>query len=457
MLHSVLLQELARRNLSDYARLVFGFEPAQHHEYWLSLLSDEHVKRLLIIAPPESAKSTYTSLVFPTWYLGHHPEMGAAVISCTATQAQEFGNVISQLVDGDDVYHSVFRHIQPDKTSGWSKDHIYVHRENKKRPDPTFLFTGMGGPVIGRRFDLVIVDDPTDQEIAFSDVQRERQKIWFKQTLLSRLVRGGRCIVILTRWHEDDLAAELMRPEMGFTVVHLPAFDGEGNSYWPEQWPVTRLEEKRREVGSHIFRCMYMGDPSDPAGNIIKRDWWRYYDMPPSDFQRVIHSWDTAFKGTRGADYSVCTVWGETPFGYYLLDLWRGKVEFPELKRTAMAMYDRDRPHAILVEDAASGQSLTQALQRDTRLPIIPVKADRDKRSRVHAISPLIESGRAYIPEEAPWVQDYVEEMARFPSGAHDDQVDSSSQALLWLSQPREFVRKVVFDAVAEFGISVDL
>ena len=424
-MQSELSKELARRNLTDYGRYVFGLEPAAHHVKWLELLQDESVKRLLIIAPPESAKSTYVSVVFPGWYIGIHPEDAIALISCTATQAQEFGGAVSRTLESNPRYRTVFPHIIPWKDAGWSKEHLFVQRKRIARPDPTLMVTGMMGPIIGRRFNLVIIDDPTDQEIAYSEVQRERQKVWFKQTLLSRVTKAGRCIVILTRWHEDDLAAELMRPEMGFKVVHLPAII-DGKSYWPEHWPLEKLEARRREVGFHIFNCMYMGDPIDIAGTIWKKEWFQYYTLEPEKFRVKLQIWDTALKAHRKADFNVCITAGvDEHHRVHVMDVFRQKMEAPELEHAIVRQYERFKPDLVGIEDKVAGTTAIQRLRRERVIPVKAIKVETNKVLRARSVTPFFERGEVLFKANAKWIDELEHELMAFPMGRYDDQVDA--------------------------------
>lgn len=433
ILHKGLRRELARRSLTDFSRSVFGFEPAKHHLRWIELLEDETVQRLLIIAPPESAKSTYISVIFPSWYIGRHVRNACALISCTATQAEEFGGAITRTIETNPEYHATFPEVLPDKDAGWSKTHVFVQRPNVARPDPTLMVTGMMGPIIGRRFNLVIIDDPTDQEIAYSELQRERQKLWFKQTLLSRLVKTGRCIVILTRWHEDDLAAELMKPEMGFRVEHLPAII-DGESYWPEHWPLDKLHGKRMEVGYSIFRCMYLGDPVDLSGNIFKREWFQYFVLDPEGGRAKIQIWDTALKATRKSDFNVCAtgVLGENR-KVYVTDIFRAQMEAPELEKAIVAQYQRHKPSIVYIEEKAAAAAVIQRLQREMVIPIKAIHPEKNKMLRARAVTPLFERGEVLFKAGAAWTEELEHELLAFPLGKYDDQVDALVYLILEL------------------------
>ncbi|MCZ7616557.1 MAG: phage terminase large subunit [Ignavibacteriaceae bacterium] len=171
------------------------------------------------------------------------------------------------------------------------------------------------------------------------------------------------------------------------------------------------------------------------TSGIIKHDWWRYYDDENKLYeQRVlkkVQSWDTAFKKNQENDYSVCTTWLVGANAYYLLEMWKGRVEFPELKRKVVELYEMHKANEILIEDKASGQSLLQELQRNTRLPIKAIKVDQDKIARVHSVSPLIEAGRVALPTNKFWLKDFTDECEEFPNGEFDDVVDSVSQFLM--------------------------
>jgi len=264
-----------------------------------------------------------------------------------------------------------------------------------------------------------------------------------------------------TRWHPDDLVGRLLNQAKGdpasdqWEVLHFKALT-DGKALWPAMYPLPTLEGIKASIGSRAFAALYQGEPTVAEGQIIKREWWQYFKEVPT-FQRTIHSWDTAFKDKTQNDYSVCTVWGETSNGYYLLDVWRSKVEFPELKRVAISLYNRDRPNVVIVEDLASGQSLIQEIQRNTAIPVLPIKVDSNKVARVNSVTPLIEAGRVFLPENAPWLYDYIEELSAFPNAEHDDQVDSTTQALSFMRGLPGPVEKVVYyDAMKELEEDID-
>ena len=318
----------------------------------------------------------------------------------------------------------------------------------------SYYAVGIGGDLTGRGFNVGIIDDPVkDDEEASSQTIRDKVWEWYKTVFRTRAQPDAAIIIVMTRWHQDDLVGRILRQAKEdpasdqWKVLHFPAID-EGRALWPERYPIRVLENIRSSIGGRAFESLYQGNPTVAEGQIIKREWWKYYKELPN-FTLKIQSWDTAFKDKSQNDYSVCTTWGEAQNGYYLLDVWRGKVEFPELKKVTVALSERDKPNVVIVEDKASGQSLIQEIQRNTRIPILPVKVDRDKVARAYATTPLIEAGKVFLPENAPWLFDYIEELSAFPNAEYDDQVDSTTQALSFMRgepEPEEAV--VIYDAM---------
>jgi predicted phage terminase large subunit-like protein len=256
-------------------------------------------------------------------------------------------------------------------------------------------------------------------------------------------------VLTCTRWHEDDLAGRLLQQDpKGWVVLCLPAiaevdesFRRAGEALWPGRYSLAVLEQIRAVIGGGPFASIYQQHPSAAEGSIFLRAWWHFFREPPF-FKRIIQSWDTAYQANASSDFSCCTTWGFADSGYYLVSCWRGRVEFPELKKRMKWLADEWNPAQILVEDRASGQSAIQELKYATTLPIIPIKVDRDKESRARASTGVIEAGKVFLPESAPWLNDYVDELAAFPNGVNDDAVDSTSQALNYLRhQPVDSVQ----------------
>lgn len=235
-----------------------------------------------------------------------------------------------------------------------------------------FYAAGRGGALNSRGANLLIFDDPVKNAAeARSEVVREATFSCYSADVRTRVHAGGAIVLISTRWHEDDLAGRILRESKGepWDVLSMAAiaevdddFRREGEALWPEVYPLSELERTRNEIGTGNFISLYQGRPSAALGSIFRRNWWRRYREAPKCI-RIVQSWDTAFKTGFSHDYSVCTTWGICETGYYLLSLWRDRVEFPTLKKVMRLLAEEWNPNVILIEDAASGQSLIQEMK----------------------------------------------------------------------------------------------
>jgi len=435
--------KLARQDLACYAMALSpNFELAAHHR----LIVDEleavergEIRRLMIFMPPRHGKSLLASQIFPAYYLGRHPDRQIICASYGQELADDFGRKVRNIVS-DPIHRAIFPEFR-------LADDSASMRRFGTTAGGSYFAVGRDGAITGRGADIFLIDDPLKNfEEARSELIREGLHQWYSTVARTRLQPGGGIVLISTRWHEDDLAGRVLREASGedWHVLSLPAiaevdesFRRAGEALWPEKFPLEVLEQIRREVGGAIFTSLYQQHPAAAEGTVFNRGWWRFYRELPA-CKRVVQSWDTAFKTGSENDYSVCTTWGVLGNGYYLLSFWRGRVDFPELKRLVGSLGKEWKPNAILVEDKASGQSLIQELQYQSALPIISISVDRDKMARAQAITPLIEAGKVFLPESAPWLDAYVDELAAFPTGVHDDAVDSTTQALNYLRHQTE-------------------
>jgi len=458
----LLKRRQARRELIAFCHYTF---PAYMESSHLLALSEAleavergEIRRLIVLMPPRHGKSELISLRFPCWYLARHSEdyivQAGYAESIALTHSRRARDIFCSV---EMVRLFPLIHHRPERPG---QELVVPERQAAHEWGTTqggsYYAVGIGGGLTGRGFNLGIIDDPVkDAEEAASETIRERVWDWYTTVFRTRAQPDAAIIIVMTRWHQDDLVGKLLKQSRDdpaadqWEVLHFKALT-EGVALWPERYPLAALESIRASVGGRAFTSLYQGEPTVAEGQIIKREWWQYYREAPKP-NRKIHSWDTAFKDKSKNDYSVCTIWGECNNGFYLLDVWRGRVEFPELKKVAISLYDRDVPNAVLVEDAASGQSLIQELQRNTAMPILPVKVDSNKVARANAITPLIEAGKVFLPKNAPWLYDYIEELSGFPNAEHDDQVDSTTQALSFMRGVVGSQDKIVtYDAMSE-------
>ena len=436
-----ILINAAQRDLAAYATLQWkGFQLAKHHELIidsLHALEAGKIRRLMIFLPPRHGKSLLTTHMFPAYYLGRHPDRSIITATYGQDLADDFGRKVRNTVC-DPLHQMLFSNCK-------LMDDASSMRRFGTTAGGSYFAVGKGGSITGRGADLVIIDDPIkDREEAQSEVLRRTLYEWFCSVIYTRLQPGGAICIVQTRWHEADLAGMLLSNNPGeWEILSLPAiaetdeaFRRAGEALWPEQFPLPALETIRAAVGGSTWASLYQQRPTAAEGTVFKREWWRFYEQPPQ-FTRIVQSWDTAFKTGSDNDYSVCTTWGVASFGYFLLGFWRGRVEFPELKKQMATQAEVWRPAQILVEDQASGQSLIQELKWQTALPIVAIRPDRDKLSRAQAATPMIEAGKAYLPQGASWLHQFLDELASFPTGVHDDVVDSTTQALNYIHRPQ--------------------
>jgi predicted phage terminase large subunit-like protein len=316
--------------------------------------------------------------------------------------------------------------------------------------------TSVGGTLTGRGADLIIIDDPLKAEDAMSEPARRRVIDWYGGSLVSRLndKEKGPIVVVMQRLHEEDLAGHLIG-QGGWHHLDLPAIVvedseievGRGKRFVRRVGDVLHEQRENREVldrikaeiGSLMFSAQYQQRPVPLEGNLIKRDWFRRYELLPQKGPRdqIVQSWDTATMTGPANDYSVCTTWLMIKNDYYLMDVFRGRLQYPDLRRKVGGLAGRYGAETILIEDAGPGMQLLQDLQRDTPSGMnrpIGVKPDGSKTDRMVAQSAKIEAGHVHLPREADWLDNFLLEILGFPQAKHDDQVDSVSQFLKWTS-----------------------
>jgi len=439
-------------------------------------------KNLLITMPPRHAKSTFGTVLFPSYYMMRNPSRYTMSCSYNSQLATDFGRQIRSVVE-DKAIPQAFPdfHLSTDSRAAdvW-----------RTEEGGAYFAVGIGGTTSGRPANLLLVDDPIKaREDAESMSQRNKTWNYYTSALATRLqpeLDGTRPkqIIILTRWHPDDLAGRLMQTEdwaekrwkhINFPAIkqvtktkttgrhklptshpqHLPIEEARklpNNQrnhsekvivevpLWPSRFPLDDLQRRRR-LNPREFASLYQQEPFIQGGNLIKTEWWQKYphDLRPQNFATLIITCDTAFKKTETADYSVAVTAGMDRNGdIYIIDIMRGKYDFPELKQRLIRLNNRHRGNglrALYIEDKASGQSLLQELKRESGISVIPYKVVNDKVARVNAILPIIEGGRVFIPDAADWLDNFIDETVTFPNGNHDDQVDATTMAIDILSR----------------------
>jgi predicted phage terminase large subunit-like protein len=395
-------------------------------------------KRLMIAMPPRHGKSQMGSYLFPAYLMGKKPDSKLIVGSHTAELAQRFGRMIRNLV-ADERYKELF----PDFLL--SADSKAAGRWDTSHGGEAF-FIGKGGAMTGRGGNVVILDDILDEQDALSNTAMENTWEWYQSGPRQRLQPNGAIIIINTRWKTDDLSGRLLKLQGAiksdkWEILEFPAILPSGGPLWPEYWKLEELEAVKHTIGLQKWNAQWQQTPTADEGAILKREWWqRWPSEEPPLVEYIIQSYDTAYSKKETADYSVITTWGvfvkdqDSGPNIILLDVKKGRWDFPELKRIAREEYKNWNPDNVLIEAKATGITLQQELRR-VGIPVTMYspggrRAGQDKVSRANSIAPILESGMVWAPE-TEWADELIEECAAFPNGDHDDMVDSTTQALM--------------------------
>lgn len=453
------IRALQRRSLSHFAAACFrelnrgtSLEPNWHHLLIASKLEAclrGECRRLIINLPPRHLKSLFASVALPAYGLGLDPSVEIVSVS----YAQELAEAISRdcrQVMGSHWYRKLF----PKTRISAQRDSV---GEFMTTAGGSRIATSVGGTLTGRGGDVIILDDPLKPSEAISDIQRAKVNDWFGRTLYSRLnhQKSGVIILVMQRLHQDDLVGHVLEQE-DWEVVSLPAIAEEeerhvffslgkemqkirraGELLQPGRQDIEALARIRATIGEYDFSAQYQQAPVPLGGAMVKEAWLQTYDQAPEKFELIIQSWDTANKDTELSDYSVCTTWGLLKGRMFLLHVLRRRLNYPDLKRAVQAQATQHGAKAILIEDRASGTQLIQDLQRDGLNMIHPQNPEGDKAMRLHVQTCWFEGGNVLLPKAAAWLADYRKELLSFPKAKHDDQVDSTTQALAWAARPR--------------------
>ena len=401
-------------------------------------LANGKCKRLIINMPPRHTKSEFSSFLLPAWMVGRKPDLKIIQSTHTTELAIRFGRKAKTLMDSPE-YKRVFdtRLREDSQAAGkWETEQ-----------GGEYYAAGVGSAITGRGADLLIIDDPHSEQDAMNPEALERAYDWYTSGPRQRLQPGGAIVLVMTRWSTKDLTSKLISSQKNikadkWEVIEFPAILPSGNPVWPQYWKKEELEGVKASISVGKWNAQWMQNPTAEEGSILKRDWWRVWEKPGiPPLQHIIQSYDTAFSKKETADYSAITTWGvfypneDSPAHLILLDAFKERLEFPELRKEALEQYKYWNPDTVIIEAKASGQPLTYEL-RKLGIPVInftPSKG-QDKHARVNAVAPMFESGMIWAPDEE-FADEVIEECASFPYGDHDDLVDSTTQAIMRFRQ----------------------
>ena len=439
------IQNRAKDDFLSFVKCVWPeFIEGPHHRHIakkFNKLATGEIKRLIVNMPPRHTKSEFASYLLPAWMVGRNPKLKIIQATHTGELAIRFGRKAKNLIDSPE-YHKIFKtRLQEDsKAAGrW-----------ESAQGGEYFAAGVGGAITGRGADLLIIDDPHSEQDAMSETAMENAYEWYTSGPRQRLQPGASIVLVMTRWSTKDLTGILLKQQGDVKadeceVVEFPAILDHGTKVepvWPQYWNLDELEKVKATLPTAKWNAQWMQRPTSEEGALIKREWWRKWDrdwVPP--LQHVIQSYDTAYLKKETADFSAITTWGifrpndDSGDNLILLDSTKGRWEFPELRRRALAAYKYWDPETVLIEAKAAGLPLTYEL-RQMDIPVVnftPSKGN-DKHVRVNSVAPLFESGMIWAPDQK-FAEEVIEECAAFPHGDHDDLVDSMTQAVMRFRQ----------------------
>lgn len=466
--------ELARRKLAEFIRFTFrDYDPGWFHleicELLDRFLADVFAKkspRLMLFAPPRHGKSEIVSRRFPAYALGLQPDLSIIATSYGADLSSRLNRDVQRVIETRE-YDRLFPN-----TKLYGKNIRTVASGSYLRNSDIFEVVGhqgvyrsagVGGGITGMGGDILLVDDPVkDAEQAGSEVYRAKVWEWFTSTAYTRLMPGGGILIILTRWHEDDLAGRLIAAAAAggeeWQIAKYPAIAEQdepnrrrGEALHESRYPLGQLQTIHKAVGTRVWESLYQQNPTPSTGGIFQRDWWRFWryaweqDIPelrsrtvvlPAKFERKILSWDMAFKKTSDSDRVAGGAWGIDGARAFLLKLKWDRMDVVEtLAALKEQAEDEKEYNALLIEEAANGPAVITMLEYENELhSVIAIKPEGGKEARAQATAPRVEAGNIFIHLHAEYRDRYIEEHARFPRGANDDAVDQQSQLLNWIS-----------------------
>lgn len=462
-----MLTELTRTDFRVFLRRVFktvspGVELVW--EWYLDAICDHlealrrgEITKLIINQPPRTLKSIATSVALPAWLFGHNPSVQFIGASYSSDLAIKM-SVDTRLVLESQWYQDAFPLVKlsDDQNQKWR----YLTDKMGSR-----TAVSVGSKVTGFGADYIAIDDPESPNEALSDAVRNSTNEWIRLNLLTRFNTPGQERIALTqqRVHEDDTTGSLLR-DGGWTHLCLPfefpkktiienplkKFDPKKEDWVKEEGELlapTRMNEEFGKqmvikLGEYGFAGQFLQSPAPLEGGLVKMNWFKRYAERPLTFQYIVHSWDTAQKANAGSDYSCLTVWGVRHNGFYLLEVYNEKLEYPFLKDKVVEFYEHDRPYMVVVEDKASGISLIQDVGANMRIPITGMIPHKDKIQRLSEVSDQVEGGNVWLPEYAHWLQKFEEQLKFFPNSRKKDMVDSFSQFLKWAKNRFDFTEE---------------
>lgn len=407
---------------------------------FLKDLIDGKRPRLIITMPPRSGKSEIVSRRFPAYFLGKYPDLSIISVSYSASLAEDFSRDVQRIIDSDE-YKKIFPNtkLSDKKDKNYKRTSDFFEIVDHKG---VYCSAGVGGSITGKGCDILIIDDPIkNRQEANSETVRKKIYDWYSSTAYTRLSPIGGVIMMCTRWHLDDLIGKVLsdKNQKPFHVISYPAIAEhdephrkQGEALHPERFSLEILNEIKSTLSTADWLSLYQQNPVPEGGAIFETSKLRYYDesSEPKRFDQIVGSWDMTFKENKTSDFVVGQLWGRKGAEFYLLDMVRDRMDFVKTLKVFINFANKHKNcNCWLVEDKANGTAIISTLKKHIS-GIIPITPKESKQERAYAITPYLEAGNIFFPKNQNFTKDLEEEMLQFPAGAHDDTVDSMTQAL---------------------------
>lgn len=446
-----------REDIGKFGEYVFGWKPEPFHAFWNQAADDVIQRRipqnkLLIIAPPNSAKSSWNSIVRPAHYLGQHPDHNIVFLTSSDPMASTFGSTIRTTLEFDLKYRSIFPNPEnrPHRARGWSTDGLYLRGTPPGSKDPAYKAVGFNATIMGARAHGMILDDPLDQKNATSETEQRRAKTYYDQTLVPRLQPDtGWMLGVMTRFHENDFASHLIRlaeEAEDWIVIRTPQVAEEsgdplgrapGELLWPSRFSADWVARERRRMGVGEFNLVHQGDPTGIGGDVFREEGW-FQSLPPNFWAQIfpkchiISGWDLAFSENKRACFTVgITAAIDKDFNLYILNIVRKRMTLGDTEDTLVKLIQMTKPLILGIEESRFHQQLTRSMARRVMSRVMCniqlVRPDSDKTSRALLPAARAEAGKLFVNKDTVWYPHFVQECLGFPNTKYKDQVDALS------------------------------
>lgn len=456
-----------RASVDRYGAYVFGHEPARVHTYWNRAVQDVIERKIpqnkvLILAPPNSAKSTWNSLIRPCHYLGQHPDHNVLFMTSSDDMAKTFGGSVRMTLQESERHAEVFpdSRCRPHRSRGWSGDGLYLRGTPIASKDPAYKAVGFGMSVMGARANGIILDDVLDQKQAESEIEQKKAIDYYTKTVVPRLnTQSGWLLAVMTRFAQGDLGGHFIKlaEQSGDWLILRTPMEAEqddpmgrapGESLWPEQFPPEFIAATKKSMSIAEYDLVYQADPTGIAGDIFTHEQY-FKSLPPNFWQEIFprcftaQAVDLAFSKNKRTCFTIILTYAvDEHFNLYILHVDRARYHVKDAEERLKELIRITRPLVTVIETDnfhnALIRSMVIRIMSEVMCDIRLDKPESDKIARARLPAGRAEHGFMYIDREALWYRTFMSELLGFPNSTYKDQVDALSLAAVTVQRMEE-------------------